>query len=68
MELLTDYIGKMFVGKKLHLKCDCTFPLDVTGVCVGYSISSNEVLLALDINGKIVKFGENHPKLQIEVL
>ena len=58
----------MFVGKKLHLKCDCMFPIDVTGVCVGYSISSNEVMLAIDVNGKVIKFGENHPKMQIEVL
>lgn len=68
MEYIKDHIGKSFVGKKLHLKCDCLFPIDVVGTCVGYSLSANEVMLSMDVNGKVVKFGENHPKLQIEVL
>lgn len=68
MENIKDHIGKSFVGKRLHLKCDCLFPFDVTGKCVDYSISANEVILSVDVNGKIMKVGENHPKLQVEVL
>ncbi len=68
MQNFKDYMGKHFKGKRLHLTCDCLFPIDIKGSCVDYSISSNELILHMDVDGKIVKIGENHPKLKIEVL
>ena len=62
------YIGSHLVGKKLHFKCDCTFKLDHIGVFKDFEIINNEILFLVDIQGKIIKIGENHPNLEIEEL
>lgn len=58
-----DYIAKEIIGKKLHFKCDCILGLNHIGVIKDYEIKSNEIIFIVDINGKIVKIGENHPNL-----
>jgi len=68
MKDFKNYIGETLKGKKLHLTCDCLFPIDVTGVVVGYSTSSDEVIIHVDVGGKIIQFGSNHPKLKVEEL
>ena len=57
------------VGKRLNFKCSCTLPFDVIGIIKGFEISSNEIIFDVEVNGKIMKIGENHPKLTVtEVL
>ena len=63
-----DYIGKSFIGKKLHLKCDCIVGIDITGNCIKYEISSTEVVLIIEKDGKHIPIGLNTPNLQIEIL
>lgn len=58
-----DYIAKQLLGSKLHFYCDCIFPLDVIGTIVDYNIEENEIIFLIDVDGKIIKLGENHPKL-----
>lgn len=60
-----DYIAKQLIGKKLHFKCDCLFPLDHTGTIKDYEIVNNEIIYIVDVEGKIIKIGENHPNLQV---
>lgn len=60
-----DYIAKEFVGRKLHFKCDCLFRLDHTGIIKGYEINNNEIIFIVDVEGKMIKIGENHPNLQV---
>ena len=60
------YIAKQLVGHKLHFKCDCLIPLDINGVIKDFEILNNEILFILDVDGKIVKIGENHPNLKVE--
>jgi hypothetical protein len=60
-----DYIASEMIGKKLHFKCSCLVPLDHDGVIVGYNISSNEIVFDVEVNGKIITIGENHPGLEI---
>lgn len=60
-----DYIAKQIIGKKLHFKCDCLFPLDHTGTIKDYEIVNNEIIYIVDVGGKIIKIGENHPNLQV---
>lgn len=62
------YIGKSFVGKMIHLKCDCLVNIDVQGPCVGYGISNNEIVLNIKTPEKLVSVGLNNPKLNIEIL
>lgn len=65
---IKDYIGKLFVGKKLRLKCDCLIVVDITGYCVLYKIHDNEIILYIEYNNKQIPIGLNTPNLQIEVL
>ena len=60
-----DYIAKAFIGRRVHFKCDCLFPLDHVGVIKDYEINSNEIVFIVDVGGKIIKVGENHPNLQV---
>lgn len=53
------------IGKKLHFKCGCLVPLDHDGIIVGYSISSNEIVFDVEVDGKIINIGENHPDLKV---
>ena len=68
MTPVKDYIGKLFVGKKLHLKCDCIVGIDITGPCISYEISGNEVILIIEVNSRHIPVGLNTPNLNIEIL
>lgn len=65
---IKDYIGKSFVGKKLHFKCDCLIGIDIIGYCVLYKIHDNEIILYIEYKDKQIPIGLNTPNLQIEVL
>lgn len=60
------YIANQLLNHKLHFTCDCLFKLDVTGIIKDYEISDNEIIFIVDVNGKIIKIGENHPNLFVE--
>lgn len=63
---IKSYIATQFIGKKYHFKCDCLFSIDVIGVIKDFEIISNEIIFIVDVDGKIIKIGENHPKMTIE--
>lgn len=63
--IFKDYIATEMIGKKLHFKCGCLVPLDHDGIIVGYSISSNEIVFDVEVDGKIINIGENHPDLKV---
>lgn len=60
------YIAEQMIGKRLHFKCDCLFPLDHDGIIYKYEINNNEIIFIVNIDGKPIKIGENHPNLYIE--
>lgn len=64
-ESLKDYIGKMMIGKRFRFLCRCIISMDITGTIKDYEISSNEIIFLVDVDGKIIKIGENHPNLKI---
>ena len=62
-----DYIAQQLIGKKIHLKCECLMPFEMDSCkIVGYELNNNEIVFLVDVGGKIIKIGENHPKLFIE--
>ena len=63
MILFKKYLAEKIVGKKIHFVCDCLMDIDVTGTVVDYEVVSNEIIFSIDVNGKIIKLGENHPNL-----
>ena len=65
MENFKQYIAKQLIGKKLHFKCDCLFKIDHIGIVKDYEIKANEIIFIVDVDGKIIKIGENHPNLQV---
>jgi hypothetical protein len=40
--------------------------MDVIGTIVDYMVINNEIFWSVDVNGKIIKIGENHPGLEVE--
>lgn len=69
MTSIKDYIGKHFINKRLHLKCDCIIGIDVTGICTEYKVVNNEVVLILNNDEKRkIPIALNTPKLNIEIL
>lgn len=68
MKPIKQYIGDAMKNKQFRFKCDCLFKIDVIGTVVDYEIYRDELILHVDTNGKIIKLGENHPNLQIEMI
>lgn len=66
MDDIREYTGKLFIGKKLHFKCECLFPIDFTGEVKGYKINSGEILLSVDTGKKLINVGLNHPNMKVE--
>lgn len=61
-----EYIAKKFIGDQLRFRCDCIFSFDVVGKITDFEIVSNEIVFLVDVDGKIMRIGENHPNLTIE--
>ena len=68
MKPIKDYIAESFIGKTFHFKCECLLLLDVTGTVKGHKLVGDEIVLTVDVNGKLISIGLNHPKLKIEEL
>ena len=63
-----DYIAQQLIGKKIHFKCNCLFPLDHVGTIIDNEINQNEIIYIVEVNGKIIKIGENHPNLLVKAM
>ena len=62
------YIAEQLIGKKIHFKCECLFPINHIGVIKDYEIIQNEIMFVVDLDGKVVKIGENHPNLLVKAV
>lgn len=65
---IKNYIGQSFIGKYMHLTCDCIMGVDVIGECVSYTINSDEIILMIKSKDKLIPIGLNSPNLKINVL
>lgn len=66
MQTFKSYIADKLIGKRLHFKCDCLLGMDYVGIIQDYEFILNEMIFIVDVNGKIVRIGENHPNLYVE--
>ena len=66
MQTFKSYIAKSFIGKRLQFKCDCLLGLDHIGIIKDFEMISNEIVFIVDVDGRIVRIGENHPNLYVE--
>lgn len=65
---IKDYIGQSFIGKYMHLTCDCIMSIDVIGECISYNINNDEIILMIKSKDKLIPIGLNSPNLKINVL
>ena len=69
MRTIKSYLAEMLLNKRVHFKCDCAINLDVTGKVIGWRLHDNEILWDVQLDGgRIIKIGENHPNLNLELL
>jgi len=69
MKFIKTYIGEMLLNKRVHFYCNCIMNLDVTGKVTSWKVVSNEVIWEVTLDsGKVIKIGENHPNMSIEIL
>jgi hypothetical protein len=61
-----EYIASQLIGKTLHFKCDCVFPLDVIGYVQYVEVTKEgEFIYTINSNGKMIKIGSNHPNMAV---
>lgn len=65
-ETFKSFIAKQLIGKELHFTCDCLVPINIRGEIKDYEILNNEIVFIVDVKGRLVKLGENHPNLMVE--
>lgn len=65
---IKDFIAKQFINNKYRFKCDCLIPFDLIGIVKDYQISGNEIVLLVEVNGKIIHIGLNTSALNIEAI
>lgn len=63
-----EFIAKQMIGKKLHFKCDCLFPIDTVGTIMSYVIENNEIIFKVAVGNKFIDISENHPKLNVAIV
>lgn len=64
---IKQYMAEQMVGKTFHFKCDCLMSLDIIGRIVDYEITETETIFTVDVKGKLIPIGTNHPKLSVEL-
>ena len=67
---ILQHYGEEAKGKTMQFVCDCIVSFDVTGTVVDYEISKNELIYVVKTadSGKIIRIGNNTPKLKVRTL
>lgn len=68
MKAFKELLAEQLLYKRVHCKCECIIPLDFFGYIKDYEINNNEIVYLIDNKGKIIRIGENHPNLYIEIV
>lgn len=68
MQTFKSYIAQTLIGHHLHFKCECLMNIDVKGKIVDYEIINNEIVFIIDVGGKLIRLGENHPNLNVNAM
>lgn len=66
MEVKEYIFNKCFKNKKFGFDCDCIIRLDVVGIVVDYKIVNDEMVLKIDVDGRLIDLGLNTPGLKIK--
>ena len=63
-----DYIASLFVGRRVHVTCDCIIGVDITGTVMSYTLYHDEILYKISTATRVVEIGENTKGLKFEFL
>lgn len=65
-----EYLYSFLIGKKYRFKCDCTIPLDISGIVKDIKIISSEVYIYIERQDdkKLRRIVASHPNLMIQEL
>lgn len=66
MENYKEYIINHFKGRKVRFLSDCVARFEAIGTVVDTENNGSEIIYIVDVGGKLVKVGENTPKLMID--
>ena len=64
--LYKSWLKKQFMGRTVRFSSDCIAKLDVTGTVVDTEQSGSEIIYIIHSGDRVIKIGENTPKLCIE--
>lgn len=69
MTPILNELGKQLVGKTVHFKCDCIFPLDFKGEVVASDVVDDVIkwLVRPEGTNKLIPIESNHPNMMIEI-
>ena len=67
MTTIKDLLANQLLYKQVHCVCNCIVPMDFFGYIKDYEIINNEIVFLIDCKGKIIKIGENHPNMYVEI-
>ena len=62
---IKQYIAQQMIDQTFRFKCECLMPFDVVGRITDYEIAESEIIFTVDVRGKLMQIGTNHPKLYI---
>lgn len=68
MSPIKTYIANTIKGKTVHFRCDCVLGIDVTGTVIDWELYQNEIIWSVKTPDRVIRIGENHPNMKIEVL
>ena len=66
MENYKEYIINQFKGRKVRFLSDCVARFEIIGTVVDTENNGSEIIYIVDVGGKLLKIGENTPKLMID--
>lgn len=61
-----QYILERCIGKRLRFKCNCVMMMNFVGTIVDGYIRNNEIIFKIDVDGRLIEIGENHPGMMVE--
>lgn len=66
MKSYKEYIINQFKGRRVRFLSDCVAKFEITGTVVDTESNGSEIIYIVDVGGKLLKVGENTPKLMID--
>lgn len=61
-------VYSQMIGKRVHFKCDCLFPIDFIGTVIGFKLNDGVLSYEVLNNDKTIYIELTHPNMRAEIL